>query len=112
MSCKLVFRIYRELELNLRIKPKCRIKRGERYALIVPTRIKQGWSMDFSLSDVRSLRAFKVAQDYIRECLTIDVGFSKPGLRVMRVMAQVIERRVKPEACASVTMPQFKLLHI
>ena len=44
---KRVYRIYRELELNLRIKPKRRIKRDKPEALSVPVAINQVWSMDF-----------------------------------------------------------------
>jgi len=40
-------RIYRECELNLRSKPKRRIKRDKPEALTVPTNINQVWSMDF-----------------------------------------------------------------
>ncbi len=69
---KRVYRIYRELELNLRIKPKRRIKRDKPDALSVPLAINQVWSMDFmsdSLVDGRSLRTFNVIDDYNREDL-------------------------------------------
>ena len=63
---KRVYRIYRELELNLRIKPKRRIKRDKPAALTVPDAINQVWSMDFmndSLTDGRLLRTFNVLDD-------------------------------------------------
>ena len=44
---KRIYRIYRELELNLRIKPRRRIKRDKPDALSVPDSINQVWSMDF-----------------------------------------------------------------
>lgn len=44
---KRVYRIYRELELNLRIKPKKRIVREKPEPLAVPETINQVWSMDF-----------------------------------------------------------------
>ena len=40
---KRVYRVYRELELNLRIKPKRRIKRDKPEALSVPISINQVW---------------------------------------------------------------------
>lgn len=107
---KRVYRIYRELELNLRIKPKRRIKRNRPEALSVPTRINQVWSMDFmsdSLSDGRSLRTFNVIDDYNRECLTIDVDMSMPGLRVTRALEQVIEWRGKPAALRCDNGPEY-----
>ena len=44
---KRVYRIYRELELNLRIKPKKRLAREKPEPLAVPTAINKVWSMDF-----------------------------------------------------------------
>lgn len=40
---KRVYRIYRELELNLRIKPRRRLKRDKPDALAVPTAVNQVW---------------------------------------------------------------------
>jgi putative transposase len=58
---KRVHRIYRDLELNLRIKPRKRIKRDNPEALSVPLAINEAWSMDFmsdSLKEVvRSVRS-------------------------------------------------------
>src|SRR5690606_27465620 len=44
---KRVYRIYRELELNLRIKPRKRLVRQAPEPLTVPTQVNQVWSMDF-----------------------------------------------------------------
>ena len=60
---KRVYRIYRELALNLRIKSKRRIQRNKPDALSVPTQKNQVWSIDFmsdALSDGRSFRTFNV----------------------------------------------------
>ena len=84
---KRLYRIYRELELNLRIKPKKRIVREKPEPLAVPEAINQCWSMDFmhdSLQGGRSFRLFNVIDDFNREGLTIDVGFSLPAERVVR----------------------------
>ena len=43
---KRVYRIYRELELNLRIKPRRRLKRNRPDELSAPIAINQAWSMD------------------------------------------------------------------
>ena len=84
---KRVYRIYRELELNLRIKPRKRLKRDKPDVLSVPIAKNQVWSMDFmsdSLADGRSLRTFNVIDDYNREGLAIDVDLSMPSTRVIR----------------------------
>ena len=82
-----MYRIYRELELNLRIKPRKRIKRGKPEALSVPEAMNQVWSMDFmsdTLNDGRSIRTFNVIDGFNREGLGIDVDLSLPSARVIR----------------------------
>jgi len=96
---KRVYRIYRELELNLRIKPRKRLVREQPEPLAVPAALNESWSMDFmhdQLADGRSIRLFNVIDDYNREGLCIDVDFSLPSLRVIRALNQVIEWRGKP----------------
>lgn len=44
---KRIYRIYRELELNLRIKPRKRLVRDKPEPLSVPQAINEVWSMDF-----------------------------------------------------------------
>lgn len=98
---KRVYRIYRELELNLRIKPRRRIIRPRPDVLAQPTDINQVWSMDFmsdSLSNGRRFRTFNVMDDYNREGLTIEVDFSLPSARIIRALEQVIQWRGKPAA--------------
>ena len=76
-----MYRIYRELELNLRIKPRSRIKRDKPDALAVPAEINQVWSMDF--------------------------GISLPTQRIIRSLQQVIEWRGKPLALRCDNGPEF-----
>ena len=107
---KRVYRIYCELELNLRIKPKRRIKRDKPDALSVPQTVNQVWSMDFmsdSLIDGRPLRTFNVIDDYNREGLTIDVDLSMPSARVVRSLEQIIEWRGKPAAIRCDNGPEY-----
>jgi putative transposase len=107
---KRVYRIYRELELNLRIKPRKRIKRDKPDALSEPIAKNQVWSMDFmsdSLADGRSLRTFNVIDDYNREGLAIDVDLSMPSARVIRSLEQIIEWRGKPAAIRCDNGPEY-----
>lgn len=107
---KRVYRIYRELELNLRIRPKRRIKRDKPDALSVPVAINQVWSVDFmsdALADGRLLRTFNVLDDYNREGLAIEVDLSLPSLRVIRALEQVIEWRGKPAAIRLDNGPEY-----
>ncbi|MEY4762065.1 MAG: hypothetical protein RLZZ200_1921 [Pseudomonadota bacterium] len=103
---KRVYRIYRLLELNLRIKPKRRLVREVPQPLAVPEAINQVWSMDFMhdcLDDGRSFRLFNVLDDYNREGLGIEVDLSLPAARVIRSLDQIIEWRGRPKRSAATT---------
>lgn len=107
---KRVYRIYCKLELNLRIKPKKRLKREKPEPLAQPETVNQSWSMDFmhdQLSDGRSFRTFNVIDDYNREGLCLEVDFSLPSERVMRALDQVIEWRGKPKAIRCDNGPEY-----
>jgi putative transposase len=107
---KRVYRIYRELELNLRIKPKKRLVREKPQPLAEPGAINLCWSMDFmhdTLADGRSYRLFNVIDDFNREGLCIDADFSLPALRVIRALEQVIEWRGKPEMIRCDNGPEY-----
>jgi len=96
---KRIYRIYKELELNLRIKPRKRLNREKPEPLTVPEEINQVWSMDFmhdQLSDGRTLRVLNVIDDYNREALGMEIDFSLPSERVVRALKQIIEWRGRP----------------
>ena len=107
---KRVYRIYRELELNLRIKPKKRIVREKPEPLAVPQTINQVWSMDFmhdSLEDGRAYRLFNVIDDFNREGLGIEVDFSLPAERVIRSLEWIIEWSGEPGAIRCDNGPEY-----
>ena len=107
---KRVYRIYKELELNLRIKPRKRLIREAPEALNVPEAINQIWSMDFmhdQLQDGRSFRLFNVIDDFNREALSIEVDFSLPSERVIRALNQIIDWRGKPKAIRCDNGPEY-----
>lgn len=96
---KRVYRIYCELALNLRIKPRKRLKREVPDALAVPEAPNVSWSMDFMadrLEDSRAFRLFNVLDDFNREGLGIEVDFSLPTPRVIRSLDQIIAWRGRP----------------
>ena len=107
---KRVYRIYCELQLNLRIKPKRRLKRHKPEPLKEPIKSDQVWSMDFmhdQLSDGRKFRLFNVIDDFKREGLAIEAGFSLPALRVIRVLNHLLEWRQKPSVIRCDNGPEF-----
>ena len=104
---KRVYRIYKELELNLRIKPRKRLVREKPEVLTVPQGINQVWSMDFmhdQLQDGRTFRLLNVIDDFNREALGIEIDFSLPSERVIRELKQIISWRGKsPESFVVIT---------
>jgi putative transposase len=107
---KRVYRIYRDLELNLRIKPRKRLKRDKPEELAVPDAPNQMWSMDFMadrLEDGRAFRLLNVLDDFNREGLGIEVDFSLPAERVVRMLNQIIEWRGKPKAIRVDNGPEY-----
>ena len=107
---KRIYRIYRELELNLRIKPKKRLVRETPQPLSVPHAINEVWSMDFmhdQLVDGRSIRTLNVIDDFNREALGIEVDFSLPSERVIRTLEQHMEWRGKPKVIRCDNGPEY-----
>lgn len=107
---KRVYRIYCDLQLNLRIRPKRRLNRHKPEPLKEPLKPNQVWSMDFmhdQLCDGRSFRLFNVIDDFRREGLAIEAGFSLPALRVIRVLNQLLEWREKPSVIRCDNGPEF-----
>ena len=107
---KRVYRIYCELELNMRIKPKKRLKRETPEALSVPDAPNTVWSMDFMadcLEDMRAFRLLNVVDDFNREGLGIEVDFSLPAERVTRTLDRIIEWRGTPLAMRVDNGPEY-----
>jgi putative transposase len=121
---KRVYRIYCELDLNLRNKPKKRLKRDKPELLAVPDVPNDTWSItapagacnaccregDFmadQLAEGRSTRTLNVLDGFNREGLCIEVGFSLPAERVVRSLNQIIEWRGKPQTIRVDNGPEY-----
>jgi len=107
---KRVYRIYCELALNMRIRRRRRLNRHKPEPLKEPLRSDQVWSVDFmhdQLSDGRNYRLFNVIDDYKREGLAIEAGFSLPSIRVIRALTQLFEWRNKPSVIRCDNGPEF-----
>jgi putative transposase len=103
-------RIYKALELNLRINPRKRLVRNKPNALVVPLSINQVWSIDFMhdrLEDGRSIRLFNVIDEFNREALGIEVDFLLPSERVVRSLDQIIAWRGKPSIIRADNGPEL-----
>ncbi|SET31947.1 Integrase core domain-containing protein [Thorsellia anophelis DSM 18579] len=97
---KCVYRIYCELKLDLRIKPRKRLKRDTPKELKSPEQPNIVWSMDFmsnALSRRKAIRAFNVIDDFNREGLCLDIDLSFSSSRVIDSLQRIIEWRGKPQ---------------
>jgi len=107
---KRVYRVHKELELNLRIKPKKRFPSRNPVPLEDTNDPNDCWSLDFmsdSLTDGKSYRTLNVIDDFNREALAVEVDHSLPSERVARVLDQVAEERGYPKKLRSDNGPEF-----
>ncbi len=110
---KRVYRIYCEyceLHLNIRIKPRKRIPCGEMKPLNQPLQRNFCWSMDFmtdALSDGRSFRTLNILDDFNREALLIEPGYSFPARQVICQIDQLAVDRGYPEMIRVDNGPEF-----
>lgn len=96
---KRVYRIYRDLSLNLKIKPKKRLAPRTKTTLVQPKNINQCWSLDFmsdALTSGRRIRTANVIDDCNREALGILISFSLTSKRITRWLDQIALLRGYP----------------
>jgi putative transposase len=97
---KRIRRVYCELGLNLRIKPRKRLPTRTPQPLVQPEKANQSWSLDFmsdSLASGRAFRTLNILDDFNREALWIEVDTSLPAERVIRVLEMLIAWRGRPK---------------
>jgi putative transposase len=102
-------RVYREEGLQVRRRPRKRVA-VPRTPLAPPTRANERWSMDFvrdALGTGRAFRAFTLVDECTRECPVIEVDFSLPGGRVVRVLDRVAAIRGYPRTIVCDNGPEF-----
>ncbi len=107
---KRIRRIYRQLNLHLKVKPKKRLPSRQRVPLQVPLKANISWSMDFmsdSLETGRKFRTLNIIDDFNRECLWIEIDTSLPAERVIRVLEQVAFWRGYPQQIRVDNGPEY-----
>ncbi len=107
---KRVYRLYREEGLGMRRKKPKRLRAQARVPLVLPTRVNQLWTMDFtrdSLASGQNFRTLNLMDGLTREAPQIEVDTSLPGSRVVRMLDQVAQQRGYPEAMQVDNGPEF-----
>ncbi len=110
---KRVYRIYTQMQLNLRRKGKKRLPARNREALTLPISPNVVWSMDFMhdrLANGRAFRSLNIIDDYNREALSIAIDTSISSQRVARELSNLFEYRGKPQVIRTDNGPEFLAL--
>ncbi len=108
---KRIYRLYRELGLAMRKRK--RRHSGQRQAAAETktlTMANQRWAMDFvsdTLAHGRTFRVLTLIDEHTRECLAMEADTSLPGLRVIRVLQRLAERRGRPQEIHVDNGPEF-----
>lgn len=99
---KRIARVYRELKLQVTLRPKAKRKVGRRHLFIAPTQPNELWAMDFlsdSFASSRRFRVFAVKDIFTHESICLFVDRSIPGASVARELNRIIEARgARPKA--------------
>jgi putative transposase len=106
---KRIYRLYVEEKLALRRK-RGRKRSTVRQPLPEAVAANQVWSVDFmtdALSSGRRFRTLNIVDDYTRECLALEVDTSLGGVRVVRVLEELKQRRGLPRQIRSDNGPEF-----
>ena len=107
---KRVRRVYCEMGLNLRVKPKKRLPSRNPKPRVQPESPNVSWSLDFmsdSLVNGRAFRTLNVIDDFNREGLWIEVDTSIPSERVIRVLEMIALWRGFPKQIRIDNGPEF-----
>lgn len=107
---KRLYRVYREMGLQVRRRKRKRLKRPARGEATLPENRNEVWAMDFvhdSLVDGRRIRAFTVVDLCTRESPVIEVAASIPGDRVVRVLEGLAEVHGLPQRIICDNGPEF-----
>lgn len=97
---KRVYRLYCELGLNIRVKPKKRLAPRTKETLEVPSQLNQCWSLDYMSDALVSgikFRTANVIDDCSRECLGILVSFSLPTRQITHWLDHLACERGYPD---------------
>ena len=108
---KRVWRVYKDMGLNLPRRTKRRLPKGPRIPLVAPEAKNVIWALDFmhdTLFYGRPFRTLNVLEEANRQVLGIEVDTSLPAARVVRVLEQLGEVYGLPETLRLDNGPELR----
>jgi len=108
-------RIYRDLGLQVRPRKKRKVRYVRGKTVPAVSRPNERWSIDFmhdSLAGGRTIRTMNIVDDFTRECLAIEVGFSFGSHDVIRAFEDIAFERGLPETARFDNGSEFTSLSI
>ena len=108
---KKFYRLYKELNLQLRRKKKKTSYQRATNKIKQVVKPNQRWSMDFlsdSISTGRRIRILSIIDEYSRECLALEADTSLSGERVCRVLETICKEKGYPETIITDNGPEFR----
>jgi len=107
---KRIRRVYRQMNLQQRSKPKKRLPLRVKEPMKVPTTPNHTWSMDFmsdALENGRKFRILNIIDDYNREAIAIEPNISMGAAAVLIVLTRMVLERGKPKFIRVDNGPEF-----
>ena len=107
---KRIYRVYTQMNLNIRRKHKRRLPARKAVAAQVPEQPNQMWSMDFmhdALYNGRKIKVLNIIEEYNRQALAMVVDKGISSMRVIEVLDRLIEKYGKPICIKTDNGPEF-----
>ena len=107
---KKVYRVYKSMCYNKRVRLKRRLPARIKESLSIPEAPNHTLSMDFvsdTLNSGRKFRVLNILDDFNREAVAQEISMSMPAERVIRILESVIWSNGKPDAVRCDNGPEF-----
>jgi transposase InsO family protein len=110
VNLKRVRRLYRQENLQVKMRKRKKVALGDRQPLIRPSRANEVWSADFvfdRLADGRTLKCLTLVDDCTHESLAITPDTAMSGAYVTRILDRVKGERELPKVIRSDNGKEF-----
>lgn len=107
---KRVYRVYTQMNLNIRRKHKRRLPTRKALSAHIAEQPNEMWSMDFmhdALYNGRKVKILNILEEFNRQALTMEVDTGITSKRVIEILDRLIEKHGKPLCIRTDNGPEF-----